>query len=112
MGDVHKVIENCSECVALLGDYLEGSLPAERAAALEKHLSLCMPCITFVRTYKKTTVIAREVLAAEMPPVLVSSLQQFLKGQIPGFKCDGKSDCSGDAAEKAKLAKTKPDPKS
>lgn len=89
-------IANCSECVSLLGEYLDGSLPFERAASLEAHLSKCMPCITFVRTYKKTTVLARETLAAQMPPELVSSLQQFLKEAIPGFTCEGKkSDCGG-----------------
>ena len=97
MGDV---MEQCSECVALLGDYLDGSLPKERASALEIHLSKCMPCITFMRTYKKTTVLARETLAAQMPPELVSSLQQFLKGAIPGFTCEGKKgECGGSAHE-------------
>ncbi len=91
-------VDNCSECVSLLGDYLDGSLPKARSAALEAHLSLCMPCITFVRTYKKTTVLARETLAAQMPPELVSSLQQFLKGAIPGFTCEGKKgECGGSA---------------
>ena len=101
MGDV---IEQCKECVALLGDYLDGSLPHERADALERHLSRCMPCITFVRTYKKTSVLAREALAAQMPQELVSSLQQFLSGAIPGFRCEGKKgECGGSAH--------KPDPK-
>ena len=105
MGDV---IEQCSECVSLLGDYLDGSLPRARADALEQHLSKCMPCITFMRTYKKTTVLARETLAAQMPPELVSSLQQFLKGAIPGFTCESKKgSCGGSAHD----ARSKPDTK-
>jgi hypothetical protein len=93
---VGHAISNCSECVSLLGDYLDGALPLERAASLEAHLSKCMPCITFVRTYKKTSVLARETLAAQMPPELVSALQQFLNGAIPGFTCEGKKgDCGG-----------------
>ena len=99
-----EVIQQCSECVALLGDYLDGSLPRDRSDALERHLSMCMPCITFVRTYKKTSVLAREKLASEMPQVLVDSLQSFLKGAIPGFVCDGKKgECGGSTR--------KPDPK-
>jgi hypothetical protein len=96
---VVELIEQCSECVALLGDYLDGSLPPERATALETHLSRCMPCITFVRTYKKTTVLARETLAAQMPNELMTSLQKFLKGAIPGYTCDGKKGECGSSAQ-------------
>ena len=104
-------IERCQECVELLGEYLDGTLPADRAAALEQHLSLCMPCITFVRTYKATSAVCREKLLAEIPTELVSSLQQFLAGKIPGFKCQGgagKSACSkgeGEASGTSATAK-------
>ena len=101
-------IERCEECVDLLGEYLDGSLPPARAAALEQHLSLCMPCITFVRTYKATSIVCREKLFAEMPAELVASLQQFLAAQIPGFKCPGgeaKGTCSrGEATPKKSCA--------
>lgn len=78
-------IDRCQDCVDLLADYLDGELPTDRASALEKHLSLCMPCITFVRTYKATSHVCRKKLAREMPDELVSTLQQFLSTQIPGF---------------------------
>ena len=81
-------IHQCAECVDLLGDYLDGSLPVERAEALERHLSKCMPCITFVRTYKETSQVARRsLIAQEMPPELGASLHLFLQGAIPGFAC-------------------------
>ena len=80
-------IEQCAECVELLGEYTDGALPHDRAEALERHLSLCMPCITFVRTYKATSRIAREKLIQEMPPELTASLQQFLGKAVPGFVC-------------------------
>ena len=100
-------IHHCSECVELLGDYVDGLLTADRREALERHLSLCMPCITFVRTYKATSRMAREQLRREMPEELTSSLHQFLKNAIPGFTCESKSGpggCSGLAAQKAKKA--------
>jgi hypothetical protein len=80
-------IHQCSECVDLLGEYLDGSLALERSEALERHLSMCMPCITFVRTYKETSQVARRSLAEEMPPELGASLHSFLQGVIPGFAC-------------------------
>lgn len=91
-------IERCKECVDLLVDYLDGSLPEDQASALEAHLSKCMPCITFVRTYKATTHLCHQKLAREMPQELMSSLQGFLEKQIPGFRCvegegEGKGPC-------------------
>jgi anti-sigma factor RsiW len=100
------IIEQCSECVALLGDYLDGALEKERAAALEQHLSRCMPCVTFVRTYKKSSVLAREKLATDMPKELVNALQSFLKGAIPGFTCDGKKGDCGGSPQKAEPKKS------
>jgi anti-sigma factor RsiW len=96
-------IERCEECVDLLVEYLDGSLPAERALALEQHLSQCMPCITFVRTYKATTHLCHKQLVREMPQELVSSLQSFLEKQIPGFPCaegEGKGACSSEDGKK------------
>ncbi len=80
-------IQHCKECVDLLGEYIEGSLPPDRAQALEEHLSLCPPCITFVRTYKATRRLCREKLAAEMPQELADSLAAFLGEHVPGFRC-------------------------
>jgi len=79
-------LEHCADCVELLGEYIDGSLPQERAEALEAHLSLCPPCITFVRTYKATRTLCRHKLAAEMPPELKTSLQLFLAKNVPGYR--------------------------
>lgn len=81
------LIEHCKECVDLLGEYVEGTLPPERAQKLEDHLSQCMPCITFVRTYKATRKLCRNALAREMPAELMSSLSSFLGKHVPGFSC-------------------------
>ena len=82
-------LEHCADCVELLGEYIDGSLPPERAAALEAHLSLCPPCITFVRTYKATRNLCRHKLACEMPPELKLSLQTFLAKNVPGYGTTG-----------------------
>ena len=80
-------IEQCKECVELLGEYIEGTLPPDRAKALEEHLSRCPPCITFVRTYKATRHLCKKAMAREMPGELVHSLQNFLGKHVPGFAC-------------------------
>ncbi len=81
------LIDHCKECVDLLGDYVEGNLPPGQAEALEAHLSLCMPCITFVRTYKATRKLCRKALAKEMPAELMGALSSFLGRHVPGFAC-------------------------
>jgi anti-sigma factor RsiW len=93
-------IEHCNECVELLGEYIEGTLSAEKSKALEDHLSTCPPCITFVRTYRATRRLCRAALAAEMPRELMSSLSSFLSRHVPGFTCE-KSDTSVGAIETA-----------
>lgn len=80
-------IEHCRECVDLLGEYIEETLPPERAKALEEHLSVCPPCITFVRTYKATRKLCKAALAHEMPRELMASLSSFLGNHVPGFSC-------------------------
>ena len=66
-------------------------MPDDRAKALEDHLSLCPPCITFVRTYKATRKLCRHALEKDMPRELMSSLSAFLGKHVPGFTCS-KSD--------------------
>ena len=73
----------CQECVDLLADYLEGTLPPVQREQLEEHLSFCPPCVTFVRTYKATTRVARESLVADMPEEVSARLHEFMKKNLP-----------------------------
>jgi len=93
-------IQHCKDCVDLLGEYIEGVLPPDRAKALEDHLSTCPPCITFVRTYRATRRLCRHALATEMPQELMSSLSTFLGKHVPGFTCS-KPDSAAVVAEGA-----------
>ena len=89
------MIEHCKECVDLLGDYVEGHLSPAAEQALEAHLSECMPCITFVRTYKATRRLCRKALTREMPSELMGALSSFLGKHVPGFTCP----TAGESAE-------------
>ena len=77
-------VTRCQECIDLLVDYLEGDLPPERARALEIHLELCPPCWAFVRTYKGTVDVARNLPVDEIPPELTQRLIDFLKQEKEG----------------------------
>jgi anti-sigma factor RsiW len=72
----------CQDCVALLADYLDGSLSDEQKSSLEEHLSYCPPCITFVRTYKATTKVARKHLSQAMPEEMSARLHDFLHRKL------------------------------
>jgi len=76
----------CQECVDLLADYLEGTLPPSQREQLEEHLSYCPPCVTFVRTYKATTRVARESLVAEIPDEVSARLHDFLRKSLPSSR--------------------------
>ena len=97
-------IHHCKECVDLLGEYIEGTLPPDRAKALEDHLSECPPCITFVRTYRATRGLCRKALSREMPPELMHGLSTFLGKHVPGFSGCAKSDTA--TASEAPVADT------
>jgi anti-sigma factor RsiW len=77
-------VARCDECVSLLVDYLEGELSPTRARALEIHLDLCPPCVTFVNTYRGTVNIARTLQAEDIPPELTRRLIEFLRREKQG----------------------------
>jgi anti-sigma factor RsiW len=77
-------IARCQECIGLLVDYLEGELSPERARALDIHLEMCPPCVAFVRTYKGTVDVARNLPLDEIPPELTQRLLDFLHREREG----------------------------
>ena len=52
----------CPECMDLLADYIDGSLPRHQAELLEWHLEGCGPCVAFVKTYKRRAAFLRECM--------------------------------------------------
>jgi len=69
----------CQEVVDLLMEYLEGELPALRAAALDAHLKGCSPCLAFLNTYRSTIHVSRQLTVEEIPPELTERLLEFLR---------------------------------
>ena len=79
----------CREQVELLADYLDGALDPGVAGALEQHLGGCPSCLNFIKTYKATTVLVREIACEEMPEELMNRLTSFLKAKIHQEKAGG-----------------------
>ena len=77
---------NCQQLIEILSDYLEGSMPADYRAELEKHLALCPPCIDYLNSFRDTIRLAKESGSAlsdcgelQLPPELVKAIMDSCK---------------------------------
>lgn len=68
----------CPDIVRLLADFIEGQLPPEEHAALEKHLSRCSRCLTQLKTYRSTVTILRTIREEDLPEELRWTLRAFV----------------------------------
>jgi anti-sigma factor RsiW len=61
--------ENCHELLKSLSEYVDGELPAELCAAIERHMSGCENCRIVVDTLRKTISLYQSEQAAlpELP---------------------------------------------
>ena len=74
---------NCYQAIELMGDELEGPLPAERRAGFDEHLVECSVCATYFAQLR-TTVYAlehlpRPGLAPERRSKLIAAFQREWK---------------------------------
>lgn len=70
---------SCQNIVDFCVDYLEGALPADDESGFTRHLSVCGACLTFFETYRRTSEISREAMAAEMPVELKEAVRSYLR---------------------------------
>lgn len=50
----------CNELIDFLADYLDGKLDLSTRAEFEYHLTLCPPCVDYLKTYQDTIRLTRE----------------------------------------------------
>ena len=71
---------NCAELVALVSEYLDGTLAPEQRAILESHARDCEPCLVLIETTRTTIRICREApgpaLDAERRAALLRRLER------------------------------------
>jgi len=70
---------DCKELFALLSQYIDGELPADACAELEKHLGDCSPCVAFLNTLRKTAELCRRYQPSELPRPLEARLRRELR---------------------------------
>ena len=76
-------MESCKEILETLAEYLEGDLTAEERATFERHMQDCPLCDAFLKTYRKSGDLAREVFKnREVPAELNDRVRSFLKARL------------------------------
>jgi anti-sigma factor ChrR (cupin superfamily) len=65
----------------LLGEYEAGSLPEGECAALERHIEMCPPCVSFLSTYRATGKALKALKPCEVPDALADSILAFVRAR-------------------------------
>ncbi|HEY3099560.1 MAG TPA: zf-HC2 domain-containing protein [Methylomirabilota bacterium] len=72
----------CRQAIEVLADYLDGTMPPELAADLERHLDGCEPCRAYLATYRKTRALGAAAGRIDMPAEMQTRLRRFLADQL------------------------------
>ena len=72
----------CRDAIDVLADYLDGTMPRDLAAELERHLADCAPCRAYLATYRKTRELGAAAGRVEMPEEMQERLRRFLAAQL------------------------------
>ncbi len=68
----------CAELLALLSDYLDGSLEPALVARLERHLQHCPPCQTFLASLRRTVEWCRRNQVDKLSPEVAARTRALL----------------------------------
>jgi anti-sigma factor RsiW len=73
----------CRQVVELVTDYLEGALPGQLHAAVERHLQLCVPCAVYVEQMRRTSAALRDAPVESIDPRTRAELVSAFRDLIP-----------------------------
>ncbi len=69
----------CRDIGKLLHDYVEGALEPRIKQQLDAHLADCPGCVAFIKTYKHTIRLSKDLRCEDIPPELQQKLRSFIK---------------------------------
>jgi anti-sigma factor RsiW len=70
---------NCNELLALLNEYVDGTVPPSVCKEFEKHLAGCNPCQIVVDNIRKTITLYKAGQPYELPAGFHDRLHQVLR---------------------------------
>ena len=73
----------CRDAIEILADYVDGLMPPDLAAELERHLAGCEPCRAYLATYRKTRALGAAAGRIDVPAEMAARLHRFLAAQLP-----------------------------
>jgi len=74
----------CRELIAVLDDYVDGVMPEDARAELERHLADCAPCRAYLATYRKAREIGAAAGRVDIPDDMKRRLRQFVRNNLRG----------------------------
>jgi hypothetical protein len=77
---VSEADTSCQAAIALIGDYLAGSITRRAREDFEHHLSHCPDCAAFLNTYKKTIEATKTFLKIQSLKIWTQPLRRPHKG--------------------------------
>jgi hypothetical protein len=72
---------DCRQVADLLGDYVDEQLSGDLKTAVDSHMTMCAPCIAFLKQYRFAPQAARAVLLKAVPVELEDRLMSFLRAK-------------------------------
>jgi anti-sigma factor RsiW len=72
----------CRDAIEVLADYVDGVMPADLAAELERHLAGCDPCRAYLATYRKARELGAAAARVAMPAEMQARLRRFLADKL------------------------------
>ena len=96
---------NCKELVDILGDYVDGSMPAALKDELSEHMRKCETCLSFLKSYDRTRLLGRELRSDEMPEEMRLKLRSFVLKKAKEQRQDVEKYLDRVSAERVALAR-------
>ena len=59
--------EECKQVFERLSEYIDGELPPDLCEQMDRHIGDCPPCVQFVESLRKTTLLCRDSTASLRP---------------------------------------------
>lgn len=71
---------SCQELVELVTDYVEGVLPADEHARVDRHLETCQGCRTYVEQMRQTIELTGRLTVDDVSPEAELALLEAFRG--------------------------------